>query len=148
MADTDPSPSRLRLAPGVEIDRGLVDISFTTSSGPGGQNVNKLSTRCRLRVAVRDLPLTPPQAERLRKAASHYLTSDDELLISADEDRTQRRNRDAAIERLSELVNGCLRAPKVRRATKPSKGSRERRLREKKSRSDIKSKRRPGESHD
>jgi ribosome-associated protein len=117
---------------------GAIDISFSNSSGPGGQNVNKRATKCTLRVPLAALLLSPAQAQRLAASAKHLLTDSGDLLIQADEYRSQERNKEACEERLADLVRPALVAPKVRRATKPSKGAQRRRIEEKKSRGEIK----------
>lgn len=128
----------VRLAPGVEVPEAVLRFAFTTSGGPGGQNVNKVATRSVMRVALADLPLRDWQLARLRELASHLVTSDGELIISSGEHRSQSRNKDECLERLGELVRAAMVRPKVRRATKPTRGSKERRLSEKKRRGDMK----------
>jgi len=134
----------VRLAPGLVIAPGLLDFSFSSSSGPGGQNVNKRATKCLLRVRLIDLPLTPAQVGRLRRLAPASVTDSGDLLIVADENRSQGRNKSESIERLCDLVKRAMVAPKARRATKPSRGSKERRLTAKKMRGEIKRSRREG----
>lgn len=121
--------------------------SFVNSSGPGGQNVNKRATKCVLRVFVRELALAPTQAQRVLAMGSHYVVGADspdaaELVITADENRSQERNHAACVEKLRELIIRAWAAPKVRRATRPTRGSKERRLGEKKRRGDVKRERR------
>lgn len=128
-------PGPIHLTRNLFVDEGNLWFAFTSSGGPGGQNVNKRATKAQLRVRIADLPLTPVQAARLIANAGSLVVgqeAESELLISADEFRSQGRNRDACIERLRELVAECCVAPKVRRPTKPSRGSKERRLNEKK----------------
>jgi ribosome-associated protein len=132
----------IRLAPGVVLPEDAADFTFASSGGPGGQNVNKRATKCQLRVRISDLPLSPSQEARLARLAGAALTDSGDLLINSDEFRSQGQNKTAAIQRLSELVKRALVAPKVRRPTKPSRGSKERRLHEKKVRSQIKTRRR------
>jgi len=127
-----------RLAPGVIVPEAVLVFSFASSSGPGGQNVNKRATKAVMRVRVTDLPLHHDALARLRTLGSLYLTTHDELVIPADEERSQERNKSLAIERLSDLVKRAIVRPKVRRKTKPSRGSKERRIAEKKSRGEIK----------
>lgn len=132
----------LQLAPGVRVDAGVIELSFTSSSGPGGQNVNKRATRCQLRIALNDLPIHPEAVQRLVHAAPHLVTPSGDLLIDSDQERSQGRNRDACFERLRELLIVAMKRPKVRKATKPSRGSKERRIEGKKRRGDIKKNRR------
>lgn len=136
-ASPTPDPG-VRLAPGVVVRDDALRFTFASSSGPGGQNVNKKATKAVLRVRVADLPLRPPAAHRLREQAARYLTAEDELVIAADEERSQERNKSEAIARLSDLVKRAMVAPKVRRATRPSRGSKERRLAAKKHRGETK----------
>jgi ribosome-associated protein len=142
----DTPPGHLRLAPGRTIPEGLLSFTFMPSSGPGGQNVNKVSTRCVMRVRLGDLPLSDAQRARLRALAPHLVTQSDELLVTGDEHRSQSQNKAACIERLGDLVRRALVAPKVRRATRPTRGAKERRLSEKKGRGEIKRGR--GERHE
>ncbi|MBX3389991.1 MAG: aminoacyl-tRNA hydrolase [Phycisphaeraceae bacterium] len=139
---SDENQPGLELAPGVRVDPGVVELSFSSSSGPGGQNVNKRATRCQLRIALRDLPIHPEATERLKHAASHLVTPSGDLLIDSDQERSQGRNRDACFERLRELLILAMKRPKVRRATRPSRGSKERRIESKKRRGEIKKNRR------
>jgi len=130
------------VTPAVIIHPHALEFSFVSSSGPGGQNVNKKATKCTLRVTLDELPLTAEQLARLCMLGARYVTDDGELVITADEHRSQPRNKGECIEKLSTLVRQCLVAPKVRRKTKPSRRAKERRLKEKKVRGDIKKKRR------
>jgi ribosome-associated protein len=136
----------IMIAPGVTVPRHAIDISFTTSSGPGGQNVNKRSTRCVLRMNFAAAGLQPGVEARVRAAVPYLVTEGGDLLLDCDEHRSQGQNEDGCWERLRAILVANLKAPKVRRATKPSRGSKERRLTAKKVRGDIKSKRR--ERHD
>jgi ribosome-associated protein len=140
-----PPPGRVRLAPGVEIAEGALDYSFTTSGGPGGQNVNKVATRCRLRVRLADLPMHADALQRLATIASALITDAGEILITCGESRSASMNRETCLERLSDLVKRALVRPKVRRPTKPSRGAKERRIGEKKRRGEIKKSRRETE---
>lgn len=136
--NTDSTPSGLRLTPRITLPESLVDFNFSSSSGPGGQNVNKRATKCALRVHISSIPLNPTAAARLATLSSTYLTADGFILITSDEHRSQGRNRDACIDKLADLVKRAVVQPKIRRATRPSRGSIERRLKEKKHQSERK----------
>ena len=148
--DHEPAPppdldADRRLAPGLVAPPGALRFTFARSSGPGGQNVNKRSTKAELRVTPADLPLRPRALERLLHAARGYLTDAGELLIAADEHRSQARNREACLERLRALVLAAIVEPKVRRKTRPTRGSQERRLAGKRVQSERKRQRRGDE---
>jgi ribosome-associated protein len=145
LSNESPGAGTLELAPGVRVPVGVVTVSFSRSSGPGGQNVNKLSTRCELRVRVDDLPIHPGARARLVTMAGRKVTSAGELIIDCESERSQSRNRQECFEKLRELIVQAMVIPKVRRATKPSRGSKERRLTEKKTRGAIKRNRRGGD---
>jgi ribosome-associated protein len=119
----------LVIAPGVEIPDSDLEVAFTRSAGPGGQNVNKVASAVQLRFALaRNGTLRADVKARLRALAGHRVTDSGELLIVARESRSQEQNRRIAEERLVELVRRALVAPKKRHATKPTRASRERRL--------------------
>jgi ribosome-associated protein len=106
-------------------------IEFVRSSGPGGQNVNKLSTKVRLCFEIHSSTvLTDDEKERLRRSplCRQYLTSHDELMLTSQRERTQAANLRDALERFHELVAAALVKPKRRRKTRPTKASKERRL--------------------
>jgi ribosome-associated protein len=134
----------LVVTPNVVIPGALLDFSFARASGPGGQNVNKKSTKCVLRVSASSLPLHLDQRLRLTKLAAHLLTDSGDLLISCDEHRSAPRNKAECLDRLRTLIARCLVAPKTRKATKPTRGSKERRLNAKRIESDRKRGRRGG----
>ncbi len=143
--DSQPEPANvdgLTVRAGCVIPAAALRFAFVRSSGPGGQNVNKRATQAQLRVAVQDIPISPAAARRLRDLAGARLTDADEILIAADRQRSQRRNLEDCLERLRVLVLKALSPPKKRVATKPTKGSRERRLSAKAQRSERKSSRR------
>jgi len=125
---------------------GSFEEKFVRSGGHGGQNVNKVSTAVQLRFFPRRSGLPPAAVERLRQLAGSKLTADGDILIVASEYRTQEQNRQAARVRLSELVQRSLRPPRRRRPTKPSYGSKQRRLEGKKRRAGIKQSRRGEDS--
>lgn len=118
---------------------GEVSFDYYRSSGPGGQNVNKVSTAVRLRFNLRGSRLLPESVKsRLAVLAGNRLTIDGVLVIEAQRHRTQEGNRRDALERLGELVERSWRPPAPRRATKPSRAARQRRLDEKKGRGTTK----------
>jgi ribosome-associated protein len=123
----------------IAIDEREIEEQFVRSSGPGGQNVNKLSTAVQLRFDVRHSPsLQPDVRARLERLAGARLTRDGVLVIIAQRHRTQVRNREDALQRLIDLIKQAAIAPIKRRATRPTKASRERRIEGKKRRSGIK----------
>jgi len=133
----------IRITDRISIDERELDERFVRASGPGGQNVNKLSSAVQLRFDVRGSSSLPPDVRaRLERLAGQRLTREGVLVIMAQRHRTQERNRADARERLIELVRRASIAPTPRRPTKPSRGAKERRLATKKNRSGIKSLRR------
>ena len=129
----------IRINDHLSLDEGEISESFIRSSGPGGQNVNKLSTAVQLRFDVRRSPsLTTDVRLRLERMAGRRLTRDGVLVIMAQRHRTQERNRQDALDRLKELIQAASIAPTPRRPTRPTRGSKERRLASKKNRSGIK----------
>jgi len=128
----------LRIARDLTIEENDLDISFVRASGPGGQNVNKLSTAAQLRFDTRRLSLPADAQARLARLAGQRLTKDGVIVIHAQRFRTQERNRSDAIERLVALLAEAMERPTPRRPTRPTAGSRQRRLEGKKRRSDIK----------
>jgi ribosome-associated protein len=118
-------------------------LSFARSSGPGGQNVNKVSSKAVLHFDVVASPSLPPdvRARFLTRFASR-VTNAGEVVIHSDEYRDQPKNIQAGYDKLKQMILEVLRPPKKRRATKPTRGSKVRRLKEKKSRSQVKEGRR------
>jgi ribosome-associated protein len=128
---------------GFSIPESEVTLRAVRSSGPGGQNVNKVSTKVVLRFAFAEsLALTPGQKERLREAFPGYLTKAGELLLASDETRSQETNRELAWSRLGNILRTIRTPPRARRETKPSRASKERRLAGKEHRSQVKKTRR------
>jgi len=128
----------IRITPSVFLDERAIEESFIRASGPGGQNVNKVSTAVQLRVDLALAGLPPPVRARLEKLAGRRLTLQGELLITAQQHRTQERNRAAALDMLIRLVQRAAVAPVRRVATKPSAGARRRRVDDKVHRGKIK----------
>jgi ribosome-associated protein len=133
----------IRVTDQISIDEREIEESFVRSSGPGGQNVNKLSTAVQLRFDVRHSPSLPNDVStRLQRLAGSRLTRDGVLVIIAQSHRTQGRNRQDALDRLLGLIRQAAVAPIKRRPTRPTKASRERRIEGKKRRGGIKTLRR------
>lgn len=119
----------LEISPSVVIPDGELSFAFVRASGPGGQNVNKVSSAVQLRFDLAGSgALSEPAKTRLRALAGRRLTDDGAILIIARNQRSQEHNRREALERLAELVRRALVAPKTRKATKPTRASKERRL--------------------
>ena len=128
----------IRVNDTIAIDDREIDERFVRASGPGGQNVNKVSTAVELRFDVAASSLPGDVKARLAALAGHRLTSEGVLLIDSREHRTQAQNREAARARLVALLQHAARRPKARRPTKPRAAARERRLESKKRRGEIK----------
>jgi len=123
----------LRVTPAIAIPASELEESFILSSGAGGQNVNKVASAVQLRFdALHSRALPDDVRVRLLRIAGHRLTKDGVLIVTARESRDQMRNRQAARERLADLIRRAAVAPKKRTPTKPTRASRERRIESKK----------------
>lgn len=127
------------------IDPAEIEESFVRAAGPGGQHVNKTSTAVQLRFDVRHSPSLPDDVrQRLERLAGRRLTREGVLVLVAQGERSQKRNREEALERLVELVRAAARPPTPRKKTKPTKASKRRRLDDKKRHGAVKSLRSKG----
>jgi ribosome-associated protein len=118
----------IRITDSLSIDEDEIVWSFSRASGPGGQNVNKVSTAAELRFDVGKAFLPEDLKQRLRPLAGRQLTLDGILVITAQETRSQERNREIALQKLIELLRKAAHRPKRRIATRPTRASKTRRL--------------------
>ena len=138
----------IRITDSIGIEDRELDERFVRASGPGGQNVNKVSTAVELRFDVRASSLPYDMKQRLIALAGSRMTGDDVLLIDSREHRTQAQNREAARARLIALLQHAAKRPKTRRPTKPKRAAKEKRLESKRQRSEVKSLRGRGRHSD
>lgn len=137
------------VTPAIFLDENELSFRFVRSSGPGGQNVNKVATAAQLRFDVGNSPSLPGDVRvRLIRLAGRRITAEGVLIIEAKRFRTQEQNREDALERLKELIRAAAVPPRPRKKTKATKASKERRLEEKKRRGKAKSLRRAAEAYD
>ena len=135
--------NRIHITPAISLDPAEVEMTFIRSGGPGGQNVNKVATAVQLRfAAVTSASLPEVVRRRVLVLAGKRATKDGTIVITANEHRSQERNRDEALERLADLIRRAAIVPKFRVATRATRGSKERRLVTKKRRGGVKSTRR------
>jgi ribosome-associated protein len=129
----------LVISPEISIPDEELEWKFIRSSGPGGQNVNKVSSAVQLRFLLPvDSSLPVAVRCRLRRLAGQKLLDDGSILISARSERSQEQNRRAALERLAELIRAASVEPKIRKKTRPTRASQERRIESKKRRASTK----------
>jgi ribosome-associated protein len=129
----------LEISPHIRIPETEFAWSFTRSSGPGGQNVNKVASKAELRWPVAASPSVPDDVKaRLLQQQRRRITAAGELVLSSQRYRDQPRNREDCLEKLRALVLQATRVPKRRKATRPSRGAKEARLREKRHRASTK----------
>jgi len=134
----------MKIATDIFLDESEIEFEFFRSRGPGGENVNKVATAVRLRLDLaRTRSLGEDLRERLKRLGRARITTRGVLVIEARRFRTQERNRREALEKLTDLIRKAAETPRARRPTRPTKAGRERRLKEKRSRSERKRLRRP-----
>ncbi len=131
----------IRVSDAVVLHEHELDERFVRASGPGGQNVNKVATAVQLRVDLAKTALPEDVKARLVTLAGQRVTDDGVLVIDAREHRTQAQNREAARARLEALLRQAARRPRVRRPSRPTAASKERRLAEKQRRAEVKQRR-------
>ena len=128
---------------GLDVPEGALTFRFVRASGPGGQNVNKVSTAVECRLSLDAAGIRGALRERLARLAGSRLTASGEIVVFADTHRTQSRNRDAARARLAALIERALPEPRPRVSTRPTAGARVRRLEDKRRRAGVKKLRTP-----
>jgi ribosome-associated protein len=133
----------LEISPNLIIPEAELRLSFARSSGPGGQNVNKVSSKAIMHFDVLNSPSLPPDLkDRFKNAYSSRITTSGEVVIHSDEFRDQPKNIQAGYDKLRQMILTVLKPPKKRRPTKPTRGSKLRRLNDKKTRGQTKQNRR------
>lgn len=139
----DGTDGLIQIAPGVRVEPAVLRFRFASSSGPGGQNVNRRATKAQLWVDPADLPLSESVRRRLIRLGGRWMIDSGELLIQSDESRSQSGNREACLLRLRALLLEAMKPPRPRKPTRPTKGSIERRIKAKKQRGETKRRRKP-----
>lgn len=129
----------LYISPNLSIPIGEITFTAIRAQGPGGQNVNKVASAIQLRFDVPESSLSDAAKARILAVSDQRITVDGVIVIKAQNHRTQNRNKDEALERLADLLKQALHRPKARRATRPSRSSREKRLKSKAQRGQVKS---------
>ncbi len=129
----------IHVAPGIEIDENDLDFEFVRASGPGGQNVNKVSSAVQLRYDVAKAALPEDARQRLIKLAGQRMTDEGVLILDARATRSQTRNREAAVVQLIDLIRQAAIRPKNRYKTRPTAASKRKRVERKTQRGKIKS---------
>ena len=133
----------IQISPSRSLDENEISIEYFKSSGPGGQNINKVSTAVRLRIHIQSTSsLSSEEKQRLSRLAGNRLTDDGFLIIEAKSFRTQNKNRLAAIQRLIHIFKAAIIIPKARIKTNPSRSARANRTLDKKKRGELKKNRR------
>jgi ribosome-associated protein len=128
----------IEITPSFSLAESELQFAFIRSSGPGGQNVNKVATGVQLRFNVENSSLPAGVKSRLHHLAANRITGDGELVIEAKRFRTQEQNREDALKRFVNLLQRAFEKPKTRRKTKPTAQSKEKRLKVKKERGEVK----------
>lgn len=128
----------IQISPSIHIHESELHFDYIRASGPGGQNVNKVATVVQLRFDTHASSLPEEIKLRLTRLAGKRMTDDGVLLIEAKQFRTQEKNREDAIQRFVELIRKATVKPKLRKKTKPTKASKEKRLQSKKQRGEVK----------